>query len=185
MFSGRTHAVAAFFVIGVLFCLGQAKAQTRRSFPGERSTSKSPNGRYVLHNIDDDTSEPSHQLILEDLSKHTSSKLISYNRSVDVLWSPGGSKLIVNDHGGSDFTEAYVFILGESLRKIDLTDELNRKYSGSARIFKNHHVYLEGISWLDEKRIKIKVFGYGEADPDGFVKFFEYTIAGVIKRVSS
>jgi|HubBroStandDraft_6_1064221.scaffolds.fasta_scaffold04242_7 hypothetical protein len=170
------------FVLTIAFCFVLRATQSRQSFPGGRTTSKSPNGRYVIRNIDYDGSTPAHRLLLEDRSKKTSIQFFSYDRGVDLLWSPNGSRLILNDHGGSDFTDAYVFLLDDSSRRIKVTEELRTKYPDSARIFSNDHLYIEGVSWIDEETIRIKVSGYGGVDPKGYEAFFIYTLDGAIRK---
>jgi len=171
------------FALTIVFCFVLRATQPVQSFPGGRTTSKSPNGRYLIRNIDFDGSSPAHRLLLEDRSNKTSIQLFSYDRSVDILWSPSGSKLILNDYGGSDFTDAYVILLDDSSRRIKVTEELRTKYPSSARIFSNDHLYLAGVAWIDEKTIRIKVSGYGGVDPKGYEAFFTYTLDGAIRTI--
>lgn len=171
------------FVLTIVFCSSLGARQSVQTFPGGRSSSKSPNGRYVIRNIDYDDSSPAHRLLLEDRSKKTSNQLFSYDRSVDILWSPSGSGLILNDYGGSNFTDAYIIFLDDSRRRVKVTEELRTMYPGSARIFSNDHLYIEGVAWLDEKTIRIKVSGYGGVDRKGYEAFFTYTLDGAIRRV--
>lgn len=41
--------------------------------------------------------------------------------------------------------------------------------------FGNHHVYIESVKWLSENKVKIKISGYGDIDPEGFTLWYEYT----------
>jgi hypothetical protein len=184
MLKSRAPAIAIFSVLCAFFCLALANAQSRTTFPGKKSISKSPNGRYVIHNVDDDKLNPPHRLELEDSLTSSKVKLLDYDKSVEVLWSPAGSKFIVVDHAGSNLTESYVFVVDKSLRRINITDELQQKYPDSKHLFQNDHVFVEAVSWLKEDRIKIKVSGQGVADPNGFTEFFEYTLGGDFKKVS-
>jgi hypothetical protein len=146
MVKSGVPAIALLAVLCGLLCLALANAQSHSTFPGEKSISKSSNGWYVVRNIDDENLHPTHRLELEDSLTRTKVKLFDYDRSVDVLWSPAGSKFIVIDYAGSDLTESYIYVIDKPLRRINVTDELQQKYPDSKRIFKNDHVYVEATA---------------------------------------
>jgi len=122
---------------------------------------------------------------LKDLKNKTNEKLFSYNRYVDVLWSPKGTGLIVNDHGGSDYANSIIFLFNGVRKSIDLKATLLKTMSENKSIFGNHHVYIEGVEWLDENRVKVKISGYGDIDPNGFTLWYEYTIGDGFKRIKT
>ena len=174
-----------FIAISIILCLAtfvMAKEKLTR-FPGEISQISSPNKTYLLSNIDDDKSPPYHTLFLKDLKNNTNEKLFFYNRYVDVLWSPKGTGLIVNDHGGSDYANSIIFLLNGVKKSVDLKATLRQKISENKSIFGNHHVYIEGMEWVDENRVKVKISGYGDIDPNGFEIWYEYTIGNGFKRI--
>jgi hypothetical protein len=184
MLKSRVPAIAVLAVLCGLLCLASANAQSHSTFPGKKSVSKSPNGRYVIHNVDDENLHPPHRLELEDTLTSSKVKLLDYDRSVDVLWSPAGSKFIVIDRAGSNLTESYIYIVDKSLRRINVSDELQQKYPESKRMFQNDHVYVEALAWQREDKIKVKVSGHGDADPNGFTEVFEYTLGGDFRKIS-
>lgn len=153
-------------------------------FPGERSEITSPNGRYILYNINTEKAKPYHTLFLKDLKKKTDEKLYTYDRYIEVLWSPKGTALIVNDHGGSDYTNSIIFLLNDWKKKIDVKEQIRLRMGNNKSIFGNHHVYIEGIEWIDENNIKIKIYGYGEVDPDGFTLWYEYKIGEGFQKLN-
>ncbi len=145
-------------------------------FPGEITEIISPSGKYVLYNVDNEKGEHNHILFLKENKKEKDIELYSYKRYVEILWSPIGNSLIINDHGGSDYTNSIIFILDGERKMIDIGKELKKKLGDNKSIFGNHHVYIEGIKWIDENKLKVKIYGYGDIDPDGFALLYEYTI---------
>jgi hypothetical protein len=136
----------------------------------------SPDGQYSLINIDDEKIEPSHYILLKNLKTKKEEKLYSYSRYVEILWGPDSKGLILNDHGGSDYTNCIVILLNEKKMVIDIKDQLKKYMGDNQTILGNHHVYIEGIEWLSNKKIKVRIKGYGDIDPDGFVLWYEYSI---------
>jgi hypothetical protein len=96
-----------------------------------------------------------------------------------VLWSPLSNALVVNDHGGSNFSKPVLFKLPLSGGGIDLWTRLiaflgSRAEARSA--LKNHHVYFTASRWLNGNEQACKLSGYGEADPKGFTRYYVYEI---------
>lgn len=159
------------------FCIADAKTEEQLiRFPGERSEITSPSGKYILYNVNNEHYSPHHVLFLKDVIAKTEEKLLSYSRFAEVAWSPSGNALIINDHGGSDYTNCIVFLFGKEKKIIKLKEFLRQKIGDNKSIFKNHHVYIEGMKWLSENKVKIKISGYGNVDPEGFILWYEYTI---------
>jgi hypothetical protein len=182
------NANKTWITLGVIilssFTFATAKPTLTR-FPGELSEISSPNERYVLYNIDNDKSPPYHALYLKDLRNNTNENLFSYSRYVDVLWSPQGTGLIVNDHGGSDYSNSMIYLLNGVKGSIDLKAVLHQKMGENKSIFRNHHVYIEIVEWLDENRVKVNISGYGDIDPNGFELWYEYTIGNGFRRIKN
>lgn len=156
------------------------------AFPGRVSELSSPDGRYVLRNVDSDQ-EPHHVLYVEGV-QHKSERLLTYGRHVSALWSRDGQALLVNDYGGSDFSNCLLFLFGAERKRIDVRERLHEQLGSNQTIFGNHHVYIEGVEWIDRSRVKVKVSGYGDVDPKGFTLFYEYPVGGrfrLLKRTAS
>src|SRR5690348_4256013 len=73
-------------------------------FPGPQSQARSPDGRYIIENVDSDK-EPHHTLRLKNIETGVVRTLCNYPRHVSVLWSPDGKKLVINHYAGSDFSK--------------------------------------------------------------------------------
>ena len=65
-------------------------------FPGKRSELPSPDGHYVLVNVDSDR-EPYHSIILKEKSTSTTRKISDYGRSATVVWAPDSRHFALND----------------------------------------------------------------------------------------
>lgn len=159
--------------------------QTR--FPGDVSELASPDGHLVLVNVDSDQ-PPHHALYLRAKGASGQEQLLTYGRHASALWSLRGHGLIINDYGGSDYSNSLIFLFGADKKQVDVREELRRQVSSNRSLFGNHHVYIEGVGWLDDDRVKVKVSGYGDVDPKGFTLVYEYTIGGgfrLLKRTAS
>lgn len=150
----------------LLFCLiatlsyGQ---QAYRRWPGGRSELVSPDGRYVLLNVNNDH-EPHHSIFLKDKSSGTQTKMYEYDRSATVLWAPDGKHFALNDYGGSDFAETYIIALDGS--RIDVSKHISDYVPAkpSHRNFSWDHAYFAVSRWIDSRRAIVNFWGHG-ADP--------------------
>jgi hypothetical protein len=155
-----------------------ASAQ-KLSFPGVKSEIKSLDGRYTIQNTDDVKQEPAHTLTLIDNRTGTRTKIYSYGRSVDVLWSPTSKALVVNDHEGSDAAHPLLYTFPWTNPPVDLRErlvEFLRSGPGARSILANHHVYLLAQRWSSRDEILCQVTGYGEVDPHGFTAQYVYKL---------
>ncbi len=157
---------------------GGANAQ-KISFPGVKSETKSPDGRYVIQNVDDEKREPAHTLTLIDTRNGSATKIYSYGRHVDVLWSPISSAFVVNDYEGSDASHPVLFTAPWTDRPADLREKLIdflRLRHEAKSVLRNDHVYFSAQKWLSGDRILCQVTGYGDVDPKGFTKRYVYRL---------
>jgi hypothetical protein len=186
--AARTKYVRAILLALTVVSLGQGAVDKKPGvivFPGKSSNYPSPDGRYMLVNVDDASMNPPHKLLLRDNKTGGETTLLSYNRWVGVLWSPSGSALLVNDHKESDEADVYVFTLDPSTHRVSMLDQLRHDFPGDPSLFQNDHVYIEATAWITEKKIEVKAYGHGDVDPKGFTNFFEYTLGDHVQRVRS
>ena len=101
-------------------------AQKLVTFPGSMEIMSSPNKRYILHNVDPDKDSDRHKLILIDNVRKTKFEILSYDRSIDVLWAPDSNGLIINDFGGSDYADCIVFKLNKPKKGISIMELLKK-----------------------------------------------------------
>jgi hypothetical protein len=166
--------------VGLLLATATAKTNAQNSsFPGVRSESRSPNGRFVIKNIDSDREVPAHSLTLIDQRTGSKIKLYRYGRGVDVLWSPNSAAFVINDHEGSDAAHPVLFAQPWSTRSLDLRQKLIeflRARQEARSALENDHVYFTAERWLGGGEILCKLAGYGEANPKGFTKRYVYKL---------
>jgi len=178
-------------IILISLCSSAATASSQKvmQFPGESSQIASPNGRYVLVNVDSESEEhtlalgDNHELYLRDLRNGKEKKIYAYGRAVEALWSPTGNKLMINDYGGSNYANCIIFFFDIGRTSIDVQEQLWKKMRYNKSIFGNHHVYIVGKKWFSEKRVKIKIFGHGDVDPHGFTLWYQYLIGDSFKKL--
>jgi hypothetical protein len=92
---------------------------------------------------------------------------------------------VINDYGGSDYSTCLVFSFAEQGTRVDVLEELRVKMGSDRSIFGNHHVYVECVGWVGNDKVKVKVSGYGDVDPDGFTRIYEHPIGGSFRLLKS
>jgi len=180
LLSNQARAVRWFLAVPLgMVMLGGANAQ-KVTFPGAKSETKSPDGRYTIRNTDDEKQKPSHVLALIDVKDGSARKVYSYERHVDVLWSPTSVAFVVNDYEGSDAAHSVLFSTPWTNQPVDLREKLIgylRSGRGTKSVLDNHHVYFSAQRWLTGDEILCQVTGYGDVDPKGFTAQYIYKIA--------
>jgi hypothetical protein len=94
------------------------------SFPGAKSETKSPDGRYMIRNSDSMTENPAHTLTLVESEGGSVVKVYQYRRSADVLWSPASDAFVINDYEGSDSTRPALYKVPWTGTKTDILEQL-------------------------------------------------------------
>ena len=113
-------------------------------FPGKRSELPSPDGHYVLVNVDSDR-EPYHSIILKEKSTSTMRKISDYGRSATVVWAPDSRHFALNDYAGSDFTNTHIIAVDESVPRIDI----QMKSSPMSDVWREDHEYFASYGgWI-------------------------------------
>ena len=152
-------------------------------FPGKVNSLSSPDHKYRLINVDSDKQDEegnNHYLMIGG-----SRKIFSYGRYVEVFWSPNSQLLVVNDYGGSDYSSCVIVSMSESQKKSDIGKQLNDELQGSEDIFKNHHLYIEGVKWFDSNHLKVKVRGYEKRGSKNITLLYSYdTRDGLFKKLN-
>jgi hypothetical protein len=170
----RFSAVAAIFVLLCLAYTWPAMAGDKLTrYPGSNDL-HSPSGLIVLSNRDFESGDPPHLLIGHSADGRSEVFRFPYARYVEVIWSPDGRFLLINDHAGSDSANCIVISIQEGGKKIDVSGML--RGGADRRINDNHHVFIQGVEWLGNDKILVTAHGYGEVDPGGFALSYIYEI---------
>ncbi len=145
-------------------------------FP-EKSRAPSPDGHFVLVNVDSD-SEPHHTVFLATRGSKATRKLFAYGRGIEVLWSPNSQLFIVNDYAGSDYSRCRVYSVEAGKEPIEVWDELLASQGANVRslLLGNHHAYIAAVRWVTAISFDLKAWGYGDKSHSGFVRHFSYTV---------
>jgi hypothetical protein len=176
----------------IIFCCYNIVAEENKLIvlPGKMSQIISPNGKWLLLNIDSEAGDSNpflkgnHAIFLLKIGEKKLIKIYSYDRHAEVMWSPKGTKLFINDYAGSDYSFPIVILNNDGNRIINVGQELLKKEK-NPNIADNHHAFLIATEWLTENSLKIKVYGYGEIAPDGFTLWYAYDIkSGVFRKLS-
>jgi hypothetical protein len=160
-----------------LFVLA-AQGQTFRNFPGRKSDLTSPNGRYVVQNVERDE-EPRFVLSLKDKTTGKSRKVYEYGRGASVLWSPDSRHFAIDDAAGSDYTQTKILPVDENAPEIDVQKEI---VDTAKAVPGGHHKYFYVAYWIDSRRVVIYHWGYGGELPDGFCECYVYRLNGPVRK---
>jgi hypothetical protein len=152
------------------------------SFPGTGRTSiKSPNGRYILENIDCNSCDRVgdwHTIFLIDTKEHNRKILYRYGRWVNVLWAPSSDAIAINDFYASDASRSRLFTLNPKLEETNLGEKLIGEASvpASEREFTDdgYPVFIFVERWLSFQALQLKVAGYADVDDKGFHNPFSF-----------
>ncbi len=145
-------------------------ADGNASFP-EVSDSWSPDGRFVLKNVDSPRDPQSaHSIILTDMQTGQRAVLYSYLRKVDLLWSPASDALAINDWDSTDAAQCIVFRLVPRRERIGLDQDLakSRPRDGEKKLVTERRDYdhncVRIIRWLDAKTLLLDLEGHRPDD---------------------
>jgi hypothetical protein len=173
----KEHAILLFVVLSLIgLTATQAQPLNTKliSFP-EHSRALSPDGRYLITGVESD-SEPYHTVFLDDRRLKTRRKLFNYDRHIELLWNPDSKHFALNDYAGSDYTECKIISVDEEIPSIDVWNEILKGSTskGQRSLLENHHVCVVAREWIDSYTLKVKVWGYGDVNPSGFIRFYTY-----------
>jgi hypothetical protein len=117
-------------------------------------------------------------VFLDDRLLKTRRKLFNYDRNIALLWKSDSRLFAVTDYAGSDNSRCSVVSVDEIVPPIQVLDVLSRQLFEIAaqqlkRSLSNHHAYVEAYVWDGPTSLQVKISGYGDADPAGFVEFYE------------
>lgn len=162
-------------------CLTVAAKDTIH-FPGVEEVS-SPDGKYIVKNQDRENERPNHVLFWVDTTRATEQLLLEYDRNVEVLWAPDSTRIIINDHQGSDESTCYIFNV-RSEDRTDIKKRLLEEHRLTRHITENHHVYISCEDWVTEEIVSISASGYGNLDPAGFDIRVDYDLDSDVVSMS-
>ena len=158
-----------------------ASAPPPVNFPGA-AEAKDPTGRYAVVAVaPDGYGGGIHELVLKTLPTGPTRPLLAFSRAATVYWSPDGKALAVTDRKSAD-TSTVLLYFSDRAGEIDLDGALQKALGPLPEHTGNDHVFLDVVRWLDAKRLRLRLHGYGARDREGFSELFDYELGGRFKR---
>lgn len=172
-------------IVGLItLASGVVEGQARCTFPGKSQRCSSPRGLW-----DVEWREPSgngrHVLWLKAAAAGTSMKLLEFERSADLVWSPDGRSLAVTDHAGSNESVLWVFTGPTLLPAVNVEDRLRASLGELPEIFRNGHRYLEAVGWVSADLLRFRVRAYDREPGKEYKGHFRYYMSGRVSRERS
>lgn len=171
-------------IVGLITFWGMAfgsEAQSPCTFPGKIEVCRDPTDRRRIQ-WQESSGSAAHILWLRHSGDGVRSKLLEFNRSVDVLWSPNGQYMAITNHLLSDESVLMVF----SGRRFERSDRVDEKLVGSLgeipEIFRNGHRYFVAVRWINADRLQFRVRAYDSEPGKEFVGMFQYDVTGRVRR---
>lgn len=132
-------------------------------FPGPVARFVDPTGQFQIGWAEPNGGS-SHQLFFADVGSPNGTPVLSFDRSVAVVWAPNGNAFAVTKNKGSDNSEVLVFAVPPKQ-----PTQLVLVFPAGVRrlIAANHHAYLDVVTW-DREGLTIHAHGYGDTSPNGF-----------------
>ena len=153
------------------------------SFPSATNKTLSPDGRYLMTNVDNPEEmtrdEEWHSLFLTDTRTRRKALFYKYGRAISVVWSPSSNIVALNDYYGSNVSRSFLFRFGPRTERIDVGERLaesDRPRREKLSIETADHVYPHVLRWIDRDRLLFKITGYNGVDSKGFTLVYLYNV---------
>ena len=166
--------------------ISETSRATRRwttQFPGPPNQVRSPDGRYLMTNIDYpeqmSREDDWHSAFLTDTRSADKKLFYKYDRGIDIVWSPFSDMIALNDYYGSNVSQTFLLHLGSPAERIDLGERLgksNRPRRERLSIETADHVYPRVVKWVDRDHLLFKVSGHDGVDAGGFTLAYLYNL---------
>jgi hypothetical protein len=122
-----------------------------------------------------------HVIYVISLDKLTIHKLVGYDRHITLAWAPRGDHLLLNNYRSSTDANCHVFILTNragnlDVEELDIGQLLAQQVSSESP--RMGHKYVEGLRWVDDVTLYLKVTAYDPVVPSTPSEWHrEYTYA--------
>jgi len=153
---------------------------THAAFPGLTTSCVSPDRTHALRWVEPSSDRDEHHLLLASVRGGRDKELLSFPRHIEIFWSPSGKLLAVTNGWASD--ESTVLLWTDfSAPPVDLLEELAAQEHQRAAGWNAHHLYLEAKGWVDERRLRLRLWGYGDP-PHAIDRRYIYTLGRGFSR---
>jgi hypothetical protein len=167
--------------LAALLLAAAASSPPPVNFPGA-ADAKDPTGRYAVVAVTPEGYGAGvHELLLKTVQTGQTRPLLAFPRAATVFWSPDGNALAVTDRRSADASTVLLYF-PDRPGEIDLDAALQKALGPLPEHTGNEHVFLEAVRWLDAKRLRLRLHGWGTRDREGFSELFDYELNGRFKR---
>ena len=124
------------------------------------------------------------KLWIENSASHQRRLINTYERSLEVSWSPDGALLFVNDRFGSNGTLCYIYD-AVSLTITDVADLVTSGDPGAMQFLKAGHSYLAAKHWVNAHEVTVVLYGHFDEPPParGFELQYRVGTNGSVHRL--
>ena len=133
-------------------------AEPTCAFPSTTNVCRSPDGRWVLRWQEATASTP-HVLFVERRGSDGPVKLLSFDRSITVLWSPDTTYAAITDHSGSSDSDVLLAEL-PSGTVTNVEGQMRRTLKSHQPIYANGHRYFNALRWKSNSQLIFEVRAY-------------------------
>jgi hypothetical protein len=88
-----------------------------------------------------------------------------FDRSCDALWSTNGHYLALTDWLGSNVSEILIVAAKTPFQTKPISEIVGNMGPFLSKEEREGHIYYEAMEWLDEGKLRIKVFGHTNVAP--------------------
>jgi hypothetical protein len=160
---------------GVLVVAG-ATVPAPVNFPSA-AEARDPSGRYAVMR----SAPGARELSLRTLAGGPSRRLVGFERGASVFWSPDGAALAITVRGGAAGDTVFLILPGKP-GETNLATVLAHDLGPLPEQTGNRTVRLEVVRWLDARRLRVRLRGFGTRDPQGFDELFDFELGGRFRR---
>lgn len=150
-------------------------------FPGTLKESVSPDKSFRIENIDE--SKEKHRLVFFCKDQPKGKTLLSYGRSVEMLWSPNSEMFVINDWAASNLAFSYLYKTNDILHPIDINEALINSTidkKEKEKLTESGHVYITANKWLSPCLLKVKACCH---DGKVFEFFYIWDLKKSLKKI--
>jgi hypothetical protein len=167
--------------IAALGLVAEAQVSISCTFPGVQEGCRDPQGRWSIQ-----WRAPSaggrHVLWLKPIRGGAVTKVLEFDRSVDLLWSPDGQALAITDRAGSSESSLKVASGGTLERIVNVEEKLQASLGHLPAIFNNGHRYFEVVRWVRSDALLFRVRAYDSEPGNEYRGTFRYNLTGQVTR---
>lgn len=152
-------------------------------FPGTLKESISPDKSFKIENIDE--SKEKHRLVFFSKDQPKGKTLLSYGRSVEVLWSPSSEMFVINDWAASNLAFSYLYKTNDISHPININEALINSTidkKEKQKLTELGHVYITINKWISPCLLEVRACAH---DGTVFEFFYIWDLKDSFKKVSN